>query len=121
MEHRIDGGLRHQFFGDYSAVIVLGPITAPGVIEALHRKLGAVWQKTEHGCLVATLGHAELDALKRAFRFEIKPCGMRGCKKKCADAEIDGVPHSIDYGPPFVLVYEDEAPPPPDPNQLSLF
>lgn len=121
MEHRIEGALRHQFFGEYSAVVVLGPFYTPAILEALHRKLGDAWQKREHHYLVGTLARGTLDAFKQAFTFEIKPCGMRGCKKKCADEAIDGVPHSIDHGPPFVLVYEDQAPAEPDKNQLSLF
>jgi hypothetical protein len=54
--------------------------------------------------------------LRALFKLEIERCDWKHCRKKCADASIFSVPHSIDYGPTFTVEAEVL-----DPRQMSMF
>jgi hypothetical protein len=119
------GALRHRFHGDYSAVVALSFESATDA-DAAHRVLGAPWKRSERSPLPLIYGlvwvgdSAALAVLKVALtvagiELTIDPCGYGHCKDKCKGAEIDGLAHSIDYGPRFTLTIECS-----DPNQVSL-
>lgn len=116
------GILTHGFYGDYVATIVLDFGGADAAKAALV-KLGEPWKlgRKSDRVLVASAKRDALDAIKAkfaspGFELTIKPCGLDHCRRQCADASIDGLPHSIDVGPAFSLAVECD-----DPRQVALF
>jgi hypothetical protein len=100
------GFLKHYFHGDYCCSIGL-TFECPESAEAALALLPGWTQgeKNQH-ILVTTIDSAELDKFKakaKKWGLEIKPCGREDCDGQCKGEEIDGVPHSIDYGPTFTL------------------
>ena len=119
------GILRHHFHGDYSCTIGLQFADAESAARSLDT-LGDPWHIGERSpnVLVGTLDSAELDAFKARYAPKMLPCGRKGCRHKCRNAEIDNVNHSIDTSGPF----EVEIPPPTAPivaappvEQLFMF
>lgn len=96
------GMLRHCFFGEYSARIVL-VFSSEAHAKDAQKTLGDAWRLAEKtsGVLVAQLSPAQLDAFKTAYPAKIAPCGRKHCKRQCKDAAIDSLAHSVDYGPDF--------------------
>ena len=109
------GQLEHHFWGTYCATIILGFADVASAADALP-KMGAGWR---HGTLKATgapsralVWHGSSDELRACklvlakHALKIAPCGFEHCKRQCSNAEIDGVPHSVDCGPAFSIVVE---------------
>ncbi len=119
MRVQASGGLSHRFHGTYSAAVGLR-LDNEREAEIVRRKLGEAWIRK--GRLLLWNGEREaLEALKQqwkedGFSLTFPPCGLSHCEGQCANESIDGVPHSIDVGPPFTLVLEVE-----DPDQGGLF
>lgn len=106
---KAQGILRHGFFGDYHAAIGLEFADEASARDALC-VLGDKW-KLREGKPVLTWGgnRDELEVLKEQFKrfgLRILPCSWKHCRDKCASAEIDGLPHSIDFGPSFELTID---------------
>jgi len=76
------------------------------------------WHKSDKHSEIAigTLNSEQLERFKEKFKPKAKPCNSFDCKGKNTIHEIDGVNHSIDYGPPFEIEFEVE-----NPNQGKLF
>lgn len=99
------GRLRHQFFGEYSAVVVLGFEDAASARDAL-RVLGEPWRVGKDAR--ALVGAFDSAALNR----EKERLGRYGAEVD----KIDSVRTSIDYGEPFEV--EIDVTPA---EQLTLF
>ena len=110
------GILKHHFWGDYQATVAL-EFSSAEMAEAALSTLGEGWKSK--GKYVAWFGGREaLDALKARFAGMdlLVTCSDPRCRTKCRDQAIDGVPHSIDFGPAFVV----SVPLPTPPEQLSI-
>lgn len=100
------GLLRHCFFGQYHAAVALAfssPEEADQARKAL-ASLGAAFDPASPGALRWQGDRIQLESLKgvlEPLRVD-GPCTVkRGCDKK--RHSIDGIQHSLDYGPPFAL------------------
>ena len=127
MEIIAKGQLYHRFHGDYSAALGLFFDTAIAA-DAAFVVLGDPWRREERPgvdkpglyLVMCRVGREALDKIKDKFKgpgftLTIDPCRWEHCRNKCADAEIDGLPHSVDLGPRFTLAIECV-----DPRQTSL-
>lgn len=119
------GILRHHFHGEYSCTIGLQFPDAESADRA-RVSLGEPWHVGERSpaVLLATLTSDELDAFKAHHKPVTTPCGRKGCRHKCRNAEIDNVNHSVDVGGQFTVeifppVAPIEAAPPVE--QMGLF
>ena len=121
MQVKVRGQLFHYLNGDYTVGIVLS-CESPLIGEMMLPILGSSWkQDLAKKALVWSGGSEALDVLKARLKSDSKvkltidPCGWDHCRGQCADAEIDGLQHSVDVGPAFTLSVECE-----DPRQESL-
>ncbi len=122
MSVRAVGQLQHGFFGDYVACVALG-FESEESARACLPLLGAGWKLGEKTKKALVWGgeREALEAMKKTlarYKLTISPCSWEHCTNKCAGASIDGVPHSIDYGPRFSVEFDVVVTPP---EQISLF
>ena len=100
-----NGIVRHCFFGTYVAIVTLKFDSEAYASHALKR-IGGEW-KREGFVLVLRVEADALDQekvrLKTLGTISIEKCDWKHCARHCADEEIDGIPHSIDLGPPFTF------------------
>ena len=104
---KADGILSHKFHGTYSSVIGLQFSNENAAQDALST-LGDSWKVGEENAtvLVWSGDRDSLESIKvklKGYGLQVKPCTYKHCKDHCKNAEIDGLPHSIDYGPPFTV------------------
>jgi hypothetical protein len=105
------GGLRHQYHGAYTAVVAL-LFANDEAAEGALKTLGAPWKRGKATAITAVVDRAGLDDLKEAleaYDLKITKCGRKDCGTQCQYQDIDGCPHSIDFGPTFSvrIPYED--------------
>lgn len=102
------GGLRHHFWGEYKASMVLVFDTAIMLDAALAAGKFKGWERSEKRPDTAIHWFGDSDALETA-KDELAAHG--------ADREkIDSIARSIDFGEPFEVEFEVD-----DPRQTSLF
>jgi hypothetical protein len=104
---RAKGRLRHHFWGDYHATIVLAFNDAASARDA-SVTLGDQWKpaKSTDAALVWHGTGEDFERVKeqlQSFAFAPVACGRKGCSSQCSDATIDSVNHSIDLGPEFIV------------------
>lgn len=114
------GRLRHHFWGEYHATIVLAFDDEGGATDAL-RVLGDGWErgKSSRTALVWFGNGEAFERVRLAlqtFGFKVPPCGRNACREQCERASIDSVAHSIDLGPEFTVEIPTVAH-----EQVSLF
>lgn len=113
------GRLRHQFHGTYSSLIAIDFGNQQECEPALSKLLlVGHWQASADHPQVAIgrLTSKEVEDFKLKFQPKVTPCNAF----KCTDAihEIDGLDHSIDFGPPFTIEMEIDME---NKDQMSLF
>lgn len=117
---KAEGILAHKFHGTYFSVIALSFQDEQCARDALSI-LGDSWKVGQKNAtvLVWSGDRDSLESVKsklKGYGLQIKPCTWRHCKDHCKSAEIDGLPHSIDYGPAFTVEIPTTAK-----EQTSLF
>lgn len=115
MDFTVLGGLRHRFWGDYSAVVALATTRIEDVPHLLeHLKNSGLPHEHVEGTLCVRVGPLTSEQVE-LFEAWCDPKRTDGnCKRcKCPRHSIAGLEHSIDYGPPFELTlsYLDLATP----------
>ena len=114
------GVVHHHFPGGETVVLAFdSELAAQAAFSALQNDNWKTGKSNK--TLYFHAEHGRLTALKAQFKsagftLKIDRCGWDHCYRQCEDAEIDGLPHSIDAGPLFTLEIECQ-----DPRQVSMF
>lgn len=114
------GRLRHCFFGNYSARIVL-QFDSEFERQKAEGVLPAGFYFVTNTVLGWSGSSAELTRLKKLFvgwHLQVTHCARRECNGKCH--EIDGLDHSIDYGPTFKICFPTVSVVPGEPTEARV-
>jgi hypothetical protein len=123
------GQLRHRFWGEYSARVVIASDTPEESREwqSKFAELGQQWTRANDLTLFRTFSSDEcesegapegaMSALQQLARFAVaEPCQASQCKgrskknPRVVRHAIDGIEHSIDHGPLFRMVADARFP-----------
>ena len=106
------GLVTHHFWGEYQGEVSIH-FDSEAIAEAAHRRLHEMKLDKNYLHWIGSSDKlAELKQKLHTVGIVKVNCGWLGCNKT---HEIDGVPHSIDYGPRWSLTIEVE-----DPRQAKL-
>lgn len=110
------GKLHHMFHGEYGFSILLifdSPEDAVNAHERMFGFFGFTQAKQQPNCLTRSASGEEGKILLDKIKSVIEPlrvdtpCQLYDCKRKSAKKRvrhaIDGIAHSIDYGPTFTI------------------